>query len=73
MLEAWQAKALDACEQIIASARVCDTCAGNGLDPVAGEDACFSCGGYGERLGGDCMEALHAARAAIKLAKETKR
>jgi len=48
--------------------RLCSECNGSGLD-TDGESACQTCGGYGEVVGGDIMDAVITARAEIKKAR----
>lgn len=59
---------LAACEYMANQTVECEQCNGGGNTPGT-VDACHYCGGYGERLGNDCMDALAAIRAAIAKAR----
>lgn len=60
---------LEAAAEVLEWVRTCPTCEGDGTEPGVPEDACGRCGGYGEEVYGDIMEAVLEVRLAIAKAE----
>ena len=56
---------LEAAREVMGWVRPCPDCEGAGTDPILPGDACHRCGGYGEGVYGDIMEAVFEVRVAI--------
>ncbi len=56
--------------EVLRWVRECPACEGAGKDPAQPEDACHRCGGYGEEVYGDIMEAALGVRAAVAKEEE---
>lgn len=56
---------LKASEEVLAWVRDCPSCYGVGREPLNPQDACYRCGGYGEEVYGDIMDAVLGLRAAL--------
>ena len=61
---------LEAVEEVEEWVHQCPDCEGTGKDPICPQDACHRCGGYGEEVYGDIMEAVLGIRLAIANAKD---
>ena len=60
---------LEACKAIVACIVDCETCNATGIEIGTKADACWSCGGVGQVLGGDDIFAAFDAREAIAKAE----
>ncbi len=69
VLKAINAELLEACKAIVACIVDCETCNATGIEIGTKADACWSCGGVGQVLGGDDIFAAFDAREAIAKAE----